>query len=255
MKLSNANAKFQLEYFKHINYERRFLWQTEDPFVREREYATMRPLYDALKRLRAERGRTLRVLESGSGEGVNITHLGQMGLTPFDSTFEGVDVSPETVEAAKRHGLNVSIGNGLNLPFPDASFDAVYTHDVLHHLANDAERMQFFSEMKRVTMPGGVIVVIEPNPANPMIFALALSVKAERGLLTGSESHLTRLFPGSRVVRTCPSAAWRGWYHYSSPFRSWAPTALVTRVLLRAWESFSRLLPHSLWAWRVYVWE
>ena len=43
-------------------------------------------------------------------------------------------------------------GDGRNLPFPDASFDYVYSHGVLHH---SDEPQQVVQEIFRVLRPGG----------------------------------------------------------------------------------------------------
>ncbi len=251
----SAHSQEQLEHFAQIDHERRFKWQTEDPFVTEREHATIRPLADALRERRAALGRPLRALESGCGEGVNMIHLRQMGLNPSDYEFEGVDFSPEAVAEGVRHGMKLSVGNGLNLPYPDASFDVVYTRDVLHHLADDAERKQFFFEMKRVVKPDGSVVILEPNPLNSMIWAFAWLIRAERGILTGKESRITALLPGARVTRVTPSAAWRGWYHYRSPLRSWSVSAAAVKSALRVWETVCKHMPTRFWAWRAYEWN
>jgi SAM-dependent methyltransferase len=250
----NDNARLQLEHFAKIDHEKRFRWQTADPFVIEREHATIQPLADALRRQRERLGRPLRVLESGCGEGVNMIHLSQMGIQAPEYLLEGVDVSAEAVAEGARHGLKLAVGDGLKLSYPDASFDAVYTRDVLHHLADDSERRQFFSEMKRVAGPQGIVVIVEPNPWNPMICAFALLVRAERGILTGAEPRLSHLLPGARITRVTPSAAWRGWYHYASPLRDWPVSASVVKACLRAWEAICRQLPNAGWAWRAYEW-
>ncbi len=249
------HARMQLDHFARIDHERRFQWQTEDAFVIEREQETIRPLADAIRDRHAVCGRPIRVLECGCGEGVNLIHLRQMGMSAPEYLFEGVDVSAEAVAEASRHGLTVAVGDGLRLPYPDGSFDVVYTRDVLHHLADETERIRFISEMRRVAAHQGVVVVVEPNPANPMIFLFAWIVRAERGLLTGTESRLRRLLPHAVVARTTPSAAWRAWYHYRSPLRGWAPSVRLTKTVLRGWEAICRRLPSAGWAWRVYRWN
>ena len=249
-----TNAQLQLEHFAQIDHDRRFRWQTEDAFVVEREHATILPLAEALRAHRAALGRPLRLLESGCGEGVNMIHLRQMGLSESDYLFEGVDVSAEAVAEGARHGMRVRVGDGLHLPYPDASVDAVYTRDVLHHLGNDDERRQFIAEMRRVAGPHGIVVIVEPNPWNPMIYAFAWLVRAERGILTGTESRLRRQLPDARVVRMTPSAAWRGWVHYRSPLNAWDPLTRLVKKCLRGWEAFCRHLPTHFWAWRAYVW-
>jgi SAM-dependent methyltransferase len=56
------------------------------------------------------------------------------------------------------------VGRLQDLPFPDSSFDAVMTNQVLHHIgdaegAGWTEHEKVFSEYGRVLRPGGVLVV------------------------------------------------------------------------------------------------
>ncbi len=66
-----------------------------------------------------------RVLDIGAGSGDLARRV--MALRP-DVTIEGVDVlvRPDTA-------ISVRLYDGVSLPFPDASFDAVILVDVLHH--------------------------------------------------------------------------------------------------------------------------
>jgi SAM-dependent methyltransferase len=250
------HATEQLAYFASINHAERFRWQTEDAFVKRREHETLRPLADALRKLRQEKGTPLRVFESGCGEGVNLVQLRQLGLTEDDATFVGIDLSTEAVAEAKRHGLDAHVGNGLHIPFADASFDAAFCRDVFHHLQNDGDRRAFFSEMQRVVHPGGFVVAIEPNPLNAMIFGLSLAIREESGLRSIREGRMKRLFPGCSVTRVAPSAAWRFWLHFYSPLCRHAWTAGPTRVCLAAWEALCRVIaPSVFWSYRVYTWK
>jgi SAM-dependent methyltransferase len=246
----------QLQYFASIDHAQRFVWQTEDPFVRAQEHETLKPLVERLRALRASLGRPLRVFESGCGEGVNMIHLRQLGLTEDDAMFSGVDLSPEAVTEAGRHGLDVQVGNGLELPVESASFDVSFCRDVFHHLENDEDRKRFFSELHRIVRPGGFVAAIEPNPFNPMILALSLTVPEEKGLRSISELRMREMFPEAEVIRTAPSASWRFWLHFHSPLRRIAWIAKLLRWELSLWESCSRLiLPSAFWSYRVYTWK
>ena len=56
---------------------------------------------------------------------------------------------------------------GRRLPFPSASFDLAFAICVVHHV-DPAAWDGFLGEMWRVTRAGGLAVVIEHNPANPL---------------------------------------------------------------------------------------
>jgi len=70
----------------------------------------------------------------------------------------GVDINPHNIDLCKSNGFRVSVGNALNLDFPDNSFDGVHSSHVMHVFSPD-HAMTFVKEMCRVCKPGGKIVV------------------------------------------------------------------------------------------------
>jgi SAM-dependent methyltransferase len=56
---------------------------------------------------------------------------------------------------------------GDRLPYDDASFDVVFSICVLHHVPLSS-RAGFTAELRRVTRPGGLVMIGEHNPYNPM---------------------------------------------------------------------------------------
>lgn len=99
-----------------------------------------------------------RALEIGAGTGYFSLNLLQ-ARTVREATC--TDISPGMVAAlarnAERLGLRVrtACADAESLPFPDASFELVLGHAVLHHLP-DLRRA--FAEFHRVLAPGGRIV-------------------------------------------------------------------------------------------------
>lgn len=108
-----------------------------------------------------------RVLDLGCGKGETLLRLGRDGARAV-----GIDISSEMVrmasENARRSGLsNVQVFKmpAEQLDFADASFDAVYSLAVAHHL--EIERAA--REIARVLKPGGRAVLVEPLNYNPLI--------------------------------------------------------------------------------------
>ncbi|GIK76876.1 MAG: class I SAM-dependent methyltransferase [Acidobacteria bacterium] len=114
-----------------------------------------------------------RALEVGAGTGYFSLNLLGSGLIR-DAT--ATDISPGMLRALEANaaelGLDVETvaGDAEELPFPDASFDLVLGHAVLHHIP-DLDRAA--SELYRVLEPGGTIAFCgEPSAYGDRFAAL-----------------------------------------------------------------------------------
>ena len=85
------------------------------------------------------------------------------------SNLAGSDPSGESLSRAVIDNPTVSYRQnaGSVLPWQTASFDVTLAVCVFHHVLV-AERASLLSEMQRVTKPGGLTVIIEHNPLNPL---------------------------------------------------------------------------------------
>jgi glycosyltransferase 2 family protein len=108
-----------------------------------------------------------RGLDVGCGQGWYVARMRELG---FDVV--GIDASPaQALLAARNIGSPdlVRIGSALHISAADASYDFVYTINVLHHLPSVADQRAAFAELIRVLRPGGLIFVHEINTRN-MVF-------------------------------------------------------------------------------------
>lgn len=96
-----------------------------------------------------------RILELGAGDGWQSSILTQHGFA-----VTAIDVA--SIAAGAIQYAPVTIYDGQTLPFPDASFDAVYSSNVLEHVQN-FDRIQ--SELARVLTPRGIAVHCVPSTA------------------------------------------------------------------------------------------
>ena len=111
--------------------------------------------------LRGNLGPGMRILEAGCGYGRNLVHLLREGCVVF-----AVDLNPDAVEQVRK--LSASLGTGLpaenfqvapveQMPFPDASMDAVICSAVLHFARDGRQFRAMLSELWRVLRPGGLL--------------------------------------------------------------------------------------------------
>jgi SAM-dependent methyltransferase len=102
--------------------------------------------------------RGLRVLEIGCGMGTDGAQFAKAG-----ANYAGIDLTDAAVELARKRfqvsGLKgeFRIADAERLDFPDASFDLVYSHGVLHHTPDIEAAVR---EIHRVLKPGGRAIVM-----------------------------------------------------------------------------------------------
>lgn len=94
-----------------------------------------------------------RTLEIGVGLGADHQSFAEGG-----ADLHGIDLTPRAIEHTERRlalfGLKsrLAVGDAENLPFPDESFDLVYSWGVLHH---SPDTPKAFREVQRVLRTGG----------------------------------------------------------------------------------------------------
>lgn len=100
----------------------------------------------------------MKLLDCGSGSGSITLGLAQL-IAPGKVTavdISEVEVTRSRSRAATEGVTNVrfEVGNIYNLDFPDESFDAIFSNNVLEHIS---EPVKVLEEMRRVLKPRGVI--------------------------------------------------------------------------------------------------
>ena len=95
------------------------------------------------------------VLEVGFGTGIWMQEL-----QPVVKSISGIDLSTGMVQQAKQKGLKAKKGDVEALPFPDASFDLLYSYRVLPHVPNLPKAL---AEMERVLRPEGKAILMFYN--------------------------------------------------------------------------------------------
>ncbi len=168
-----------------------------------------------------------RYLDFGSGIGSSVQ--------PFRAAMPSAqlvcaDVSAASLaisrEANGQHAEHVQIVES-HLPFPDHHFDGAFACCVFHHIPH-SEHVDALREIRRVTKPGGLLMVYEHNPLNP------LTVRAVRTCPFDENAVLVQ---PSRLVQDGRRAGWRG---SSREYRVFFPALLAA---LRPLEDKLQWLP------------
>ena len=95
------------------------------------------------------------LLEIGCGSGNYLEVIG--GLT--GARVAGIDPSSAMLDQlhARLPEAEVNVAPGEAIPYPDRSFDLIYSVDVIHHIE---DRTVYFREVARALRPGGTIVTV-----------------------------------------------------------------------------------------------
>lgn len=106
----------------------------------------------------------MRLLDCGCGPGTITVGLAE---TVAQGQVVGIDIEESQIEAARHRARQQEVRNVewkvasvYQLPFPDRSFDAVFSHALFEHLGEPAAALE---EIKRVLRPGGVAAISSPD--------------------------------------------------------------------------------------------
>jgi SAM-dependent methyltransferase len=136
----------------------------------------------------------IKVLDIGSGIGLTDHHIAK-----YFKNLYGVDIEEEVVNKAREYNpsVNYSLYNGSKLPQDDGSMDLVFAINVMHHVPPSGWN-GFVAEMFRVTKKGGIAVVFEHNPLNPLTRLAVSHCEFDRDAVLLYKNKLKKLFAGAK---------------------------------------------------------
>jgi SAM-dependent methyltransferase len=142
-------------------------------------------------------------------------------VRPSFRELQAVDVSVGVLEHAKLANPDVEYSSydGAVLPFAPGSVDLAFAICVLHHVLPQ-QWATFVSEMTRVVRPGGLVVIIEHNPVNPLTRLVTLRCAFDEGIVLVKRRRLENLM--SRAGLKNPTTK----YVVFSPWRR----AMIERI-------------------------
>ena len=101
-----------------------------------------------------------RALVAGCGVGM---YAGQI-RERFTEDVTAFDIEISRARVASRGIPGALVAAGEDIPFADASFDVVLSHEVIEHVRDDRRSL---AEMLRVAKPGGRVLLFCPNRWHP----------------------------------------------------------------------------------------
>ena len=129
---------------------------------------------------------TKRVLDVGSGVGGTARCLAR----EFGCRVTGIDLTDEYCRAAAMLAARIGLaelvdyrqGDATNLPFPEGSFDVVWTE---HVAMNIPDKPRLYREMYRVLKPRGTLAIYDilAGPSGPVLFPVPWARTPEASFL------------------------------------------------------------------------
>jgi ubiquinone/menaquinone biosynthesis C-methylase UbiE len=221
----------------------RYLETPEDFDSHARARYTLEPYIPEFAQFAA--ARDLRVLEVGVGMGADYLEWLKAG-----AQATGVDLSSASLDRARRRcelaGFkpDLRVADAEHLPFPDHTFDVVYSYGVMHHSPDTA---QCLSEAWRVLKPGGharIMVYHHPSLTGVMLW-LRYGLFRGKSVRQTVYDHLES--PGTKTYTQAEaSALFEGFEEIVMPQVFSPGDLLLNRPSPRFQSSFYRL------AWKLY---
>lgn len=133
-----------------------------------------------------------RILDIGCGDGQLTLRLAAAG-----AQVTGVDASAEMLTAARARGVQADQASAEKLPYPDHSFDALFSNAALHWVHNHEAMLQ---EAHRVLRPGGRFVAEFGGHGNIAAIDVAFAAALERHGFAGWERPLN-YYPAPEIYK------------------------------------------------------
>ena len=187
------------------------------------EYFAEYKIRDLAHEIRRARLDAARMLDFGAGVGNSVRHVA--ALLP-GIALTCADVSRQSLEIARARHAGMAVDyvelDGTRLPFDDSSFDIVFSACVFHHIP-PSEHGLWLRELRRVTGPGGMAMIYEHNPLNPLTSSIVDECPFD------SDAVLIR---AGRLHRRMSDA---GWSNVRTEFRVFFPRALAFARPVERW--------------------
>jgi SAM-dependent methyltransferase len=133
-------------------------------------------------------------------------------LRPTLRRLCGVDISSESIKTARMRNKQVEYTHfdGINLPYSERTFDAAFAICVYHHVPV-VQRAALTQSVRNVLRPGGLFLIFEHNPRNPLTMRVVNRCEFDRDAVLLRSQETEALLQetgftdvGSRHILTIP---------------------------------------------------
>lgn len=131
----------------------------------------------------------LKILDFGSGIGNSVLFL-KKWIPRSELTC--LDISEKSLEIASNRFTGMAefrVFDGIIIPYPDETFDAIFVACVFHHIPESLQ-LNILKELYRVLVTGGVITIFEHNPLNPLTVKVVNSCPFDKNAVLIKPSHM-----------------------------------------------------------------
>ncbi|ODT43849.1 MAG: hypothetical protein ABS70_06975 [Nitrospira sp. SCN 59-13] len=212
----------------------------------ERHRYAVEPFIPTVAQFGTHRDKT--VLEVGVGAGTDHLQWARAGAVCY-----GVDLTQRAIETTRAHlalhGLRSTLQriDAETLPFPDATFDVVYSWGVIHH---SSQPEQIVREIRRVLKPDGLFIGMVYARHSLVAFKLWIKYALLKGRPWISWGELVAIHMESPGTKSYTVAeVQRVWSGFSS-----CETQQIVTTYDRSWfpRWMHRLFPDG-WGWFIVV--
>ncbi len=183
-------------YSDDIDQSLAFSGKSQDFFTKVKADHILKILEQEFK---SQNHKPLKVLDVGCGHGLIHPYIKQQEKVQIDLT--GIDVAASVIDLARQEnpGITYDTYDGIKLPYEDNSFSCAYTICVMHHVPPE-QWADFLQEMQRVVEPGGLVLVFEHNPLNPVTRNIVNNCPLDENAVLLKASSLQKLFERTSLI-------------------------------------------------------
>ncbi len=166
-----------------------------------------------------------------------------------------LDLVPRHIEQAKERAItedfkdidNFVVGDALDLPYADNSFDAVFLSGPLYHLPDKGDRIRALSEARRVLKPNGIMAAYSIGRYATMFYGISTGLIYNKEFI---EKLKSEVHSGYRY-KYCEGALDNAYFHLSEELKQEVITANLNFVALHGVIGAGWMAPDFDEAWEI----